>query len=111
MLEVTKGDGRLLGEDVRKKTDDCSLANGRELSILTESLQEIGHGEETTDLTTLVAEHESTDTGSGSEDYGDSRDLTLGLDLLSLPRGGDSPWGGAGRGSGRRSSLLRHLFG
>jgi hypothetical protein len=100
-----------LGRDIRKKTDDGSLANGRELSVLTESLEEIGHGKETTDLTTLVAEHESTDTGSGSKNHSDSWDFALRLNRRILPGGGHSPGGSTGGGSGRRGSLLLHLLG
>ena len=93
-----------------EQTNDGTLTNGRELAVLAKPLQEIGHLEETRDLSRLVSEHETTNTGNGSEDNGDSRDATLGFDLSTVTSGGDCPCGSLSRCRSLGSALLGHPF-
>ena len=87
---------------LREKTDNCSLADGREFSVFAKAGNEVVHGKETRDLTGFVAEHETTNTGNGSQDDCDSRHTACRLLYSSV---GVSP-----RGSLRRSGSIGYVF-
>jgi hypothetical protein len=71
---------------LRKETDNRALTNGGESAIVAKSLKEIRHGKETTYLSTLITEHESTNTGNGSKDHCNCRYATLRCDIFCSPR-------------------------
>ena len=67
--------------DLREKTDDSSLSDGRKSAVLSKPVDEVGHGKEARDLTALITEHKPSDTSNCSQGNGEERYPAFGLEI------------------------------